>query len=109
MTPALFGSKPWDFKGRRTEKNTPIGRKCDSTCTHRAPSASQCLCSVCHEVFGGITYFDQHRDNGWCRNPVDLGFVVGSRGTWGTPMDADALNRLRPDAPTGDEVSDGSD
>lgn len=105
----LFASKPWDFKGRRTERNTPIGRKCDETCTHRAPSASQAMCSVCHEVFGGITYFDQHRSNGWCINPVDLGFVVGSRGTWGLPMDPAVLNRLRPDALAGNQGPDGDD
>lgn len=105
----LFVQKPWHFKGRKTEKNTPIGRKCDETCTHRAPSASQCLCSVCHEVFGGITYFDQHRINGWCQNPAEIGMVVGSRGTWGTPMDPAVLNRFSELRMTGNEVADGDD
>lgn len=105
----LFASKPWDFKGRRTERNTPIGRKCDETCTHRAPAASQALCSVCHEIFGGITAFDKHRENGWCINPVDLGFEIGSRGTWGEPMSQEKLNRLRSFGPQRNEDPDGDD
>lgn len=92
----LFRTKPWLFKGRKMERNAPKGYRCDSTCTHGRPSPAQCLCTVCHELFSGFTAFDDHRDEGWCRNPASVGLVQRPNGMWGgPPMDPVALNRLR--------------
>lgn len=94
----LFRTKPWEFKGRRMERNAPRGYRCDENCSHRVPSGSQALCTVCHEVFGGVGMFDRHRSDGWCRNPAEMGLRLTERRVWSAPMDRAALNRLRSDA-----------
>lgn len=60
----------------------PIGSKCQPTC-HR-PSASQAHCSVCHVSMSGVSYFDDHRVNGFCVDPLTLG-LVEQDGLWSTP------------------------
>jgi hypothetical protein len=89
--------KPWEFKGRRTERNAPRGRRCDELCTHPnlRQGASTALCTVCHEVFGAVTNFDRHRKDGWCLSPFDLGMRTNERGVWVVPMSPDAKSRLR--------------
>ena len=84
------------------ERNAPIGRKCDGTCTHPAPSlnTSVSLCSVCHEVFSCLTNFDAHRHEGWCMNPTELRKPMrkNARGIWIVPADEDkreVLERMR--------------
>lgn len=67
---------------RHQNATAPIGSKCRPDC--RQPSASQAHCSGCHRTFGGVTYFDAHRCNGWCLNPADLGLVERD-GLWTTP------------------------
>lgn len=92
----LFNVKPWQFKGRRTERNVPIGRKCDETCTHKMPSlnSAMALCSVCHELFGTVRNFDRHRKAGWCQDPAAMGLRLTEMGVWRTVMDPDQLNRF---------------
>lgn len=93
----LFTVKPWDFRGRRTERNAPIGRKCDETCTHVRPTAGTAisLCSVCHEVFSTVGNFDRHRSAGWCQEPSSVGLSLSEHGYWRVPMPDDALARLK--------------
>lgn len=92
----LFRTKPWLFKGRKMERNAPKAYRCDETCSHIKPSDSNCLCTVCHEVFKTISWFDAHRSEGWCLDPASVGLVQRPNGLWGgPPMDPAVLNRLR--------------
>lgn len=93
----LFTVKPWDFRGRRTERNAPIGRKCDETCTHVKPSLNTgiSLCSVCHEVFSTVRNFDRHRTAGWCQEPSSVGLQLSENGTWKLPIPPENLEALR--------------
>ncbi len=67
---------------RHHNATAPTSSPCQPTC-HR-PNASQAHCTTCHRTFGGVTYFDAHRCNGWCNNPADLGLVEHG-GLWTTP------------------------
>lgn len=98
MTP-LVHVKPWQFKGRRMERNAPSGRRCDESCTHPAPTPGTklCLCTVCHEVFGTPRNFDRHRRDGWCLDPAASGMGLSKFGVWRETMDPDQLNRFRTD------------
>lgn len=80
----LVRVKPWEFKGRRMERNAPTGRRCDDTCTHRMPAQGTkvCLCTVCHELFSTPNNFTKHRKDGWCENPAMLGMKLNEYGTW---------------------------
>lgn len=51
----------------------PLGSKCRPEC--RSPTNSHAHCTVCHNTFSGVTYFDDHRLNGECINPAALGLV----------------------------------
>lgn len=85
----LFSPKPWEYHGRRMERNAPRGTRCTGLgCA--VPTASQCHCTVCHETFGGISLFDKHRKEGWCLNPQALEMRKNDRGVWrGIPTEAD--------------------
>lgn len=90
----LFRTKPWEFKGRRMERNAPRGYRCDSTCTHPVPAQGRktCLCTVCHETFSTPRNFDRHRSDGWCLNPASAGMRRGSNGHWVEEGDPSALS-----------------
>lgn len=74
--------KPWEYRGRRMERNAPSGTRCTSACTHPRPTPAQALCTVCHEVFGGVSNFDRHRVDGWCLNPATLKMHLTEAGVW---------------------------
>lgn len=101
MLVLAFLVKPWEFRGRRTERNAPRGTRCHEVgCTSVKPTPAQAKCTVCHEVFGGVTLFDRHRNDGWCVNPADLGFHLTDKGVWRMPLteqDRESLARLRGD------------
>lgn len=77
------------------ERNAPKGRRCDDSCVHPSPKPSQALCTVCHELFSGITNFDDHRKDGWCLAPLSIGLELKTAGVWGRTMDPAGLARLR--------------
>lgn len=78
--------KPWEFRGRRMERNAPQGTLCNrSGCTAVRPTPSQAHCTVCHETFGGVTGFDNHRKDGWCHNPATLSMTQDDGGVWRRP------------------------
>lgn len=78
--------KPWEFRGRKTERNAPVGTLCNrSGCTAVRPTPSQAHCTVCHETFGGASGFDLHRKDGWCLNPNSVGLSADDRGIWRWP------------------------
>lgn len=93
----LFRVKPWQFKGRRMERNAPRGYRCDGTCTHPQLNigTKTSLCTVCHETFSTSSNFDVHRKDGWCVNPATVGLRLNKHGHWGFTMDEGELNRLR--------------
>ena len=76
--------KPWEYTGRKMERNAPSGRRCDDTCTHWTPRAGTktCLCPVCHEVFSTPSNFDRHRKDGWCLRPSSVGLKTNEIGIW---------------------------
>lgn len=78
----LFVMKPWEYKGRRMERNAPAGTRCTSECSHPRPTPAQALCTVCHEVFSGIWHFDTHRRDGWCLDPATLNLALSEAGVW---------------------------
>lgn len=80
--------KPWEFRGRRSERNAPVGTLCNrSGCTAVRPTPTQAHCTVCHETFGGVTGFDNHRKDGWCHNPATLAepMIQDYHGVWRRP------------------------
>lgn len=82
--------KPWEFRGRKTERNAPQGTLCSrSGCAAPRPTPSQAHCTVCHETFGGVTGFDKHRKDGWCQNPASVDLVADDRGIWRWPASPD--------------------
>ena len=93
----LFPGKPWEFRGRKMERNAPRGTRCTPGCNHPRPqlNTSTALCTVCHESFGTVRNFDKHRSDGWCLNPADLGLKKDLNGHWRAIMDPDALARLK--------------
>lgn len=78
--------KPWEFRGRKMERNAPTGTLCNrSGCTATRPTPSQAHCTVCHETYGGVSGFDMHRRDGWCLNPKSLGMMTDYHGVWRRP------------------------
>lgn len=72
---------------------TTVGNRfCPDTC--RRPTPAQAHCTICHRTFGGVTGFDQHRHNGACHNPINLGMIERD-GIWRNPMEEHAAERLR--------------
>ena len=60
----------------------PMGSKCTDSC--KRPTQSQAHCSVCHSSMRSVSFFDQHRMDGWCLDLPALGLIeVG--GLWATP------------------------
>jgi hypothetical protein len=49
------------------------GLRCHVDC--RVPTGNQAHCSVCHQSFSGVGFFDAHRRNGTCLDPRDLDLV----------------------------------
>lgn len=99
----LFHGKPWEFRGRKMERNAPRGTRCTPGCAHPRPAlgTNSCLCTVCHEVFGGIGNFDKHRKDGWCRNPETIGLRRNEHGIWRGSMPPEDLERLEAKAAGG--------
>lgn len=93
----LFRTKPWEFVGRRMERNAPRGYRCDETCTHKAPTpnSKMCLCPVCHELFSTPRNFDRHRDSGWCLEPATVGLRKNEHGVWVVESTPEEIERLR--------------
>lgn len=65
--------------------------RCTPTC--RAPSPSMAHCPTCHRTFGSVGGFDQHRKQGECLDPADLGMAERD-GVWRTPMSDAARERM---------------
>lgn len=95
MTEPLFQGKPWEFRGRRMERNAPRGTRCSPGCTHVKPSGAEALCTVCHEVFARPGNFDKHRSDGWCLDPRSLGLVANEEGVWRGTMAPEKILALR--------------
>lgn len=95
----LFPIKPWQFVGRRMERNAPVGQVCARSplcdrkrLTQAVPAGTHC--GVCHETFGGLGGFDRHRRDGWCLDPSTLG-MEDMAGVWRTPATPEAKERMR--------------
>ncbi len=41
-------------------------------CTNTWGGLAQAHCSVCHELFSGVTAFDKHRSKGKCLDPAKM-------------------------------------
>lgn len=56
-------------------------------CVARWSGYNTTHCGTCHRTFGGVTYFDDHRRAGECRNPETMGLVLKNRTYpyWGSP------------------------
>jgi len=93
----LFRGKPWEYRGRKMERNAPRGTRCTPGCTHPRPNlnTSTALCTVCHESFGTVRNFDRHRHDGWCTNPVEMGLRKDEKGHWRETVPPEDLERLR--------------
>lgn len=93
----LFHGKPWEYRGRKMERNAPRGTRCTPGCAHPRPTLNTdtALCTVCHEFFGTVRNFDRHRDNGWCLNPAELGLRIDVNGYWRASMDPAVLEALK--------------
>lgn len=42
-------------------------------CDSRWTGSNRAHCAACHSTFGGVTSFDQHRRDGECVHPTELG------------------------------------
>lgn len=65
---------------------------CGPGCLH--PTPTQAHCAVCHQTFGGVSGFDEHRVDGTCRDPEVLGMTYRG-GAWRRPITAEELARIR--------------
>jgi hypothetical protein len=83
----LFRPKPWEFTGRRTERNAPSGTLCSVSpwCTAPKPRGNMAHCATCHMSYSGVWAFDKHRKDGWCLDPVKCGLVQDDEGIWRCP------------------------
>lgn len=43
---------------------------------------AQAHCGSCHETFGGVRGFDEHRRNRRCLPPPELGMTLDARRVW---------------------------
>lgn len=68
----------------------------------RGPSRAHC--GRCHETFGSVSAFDEHRAKGVkgeCATPAKIGMVQREYGekdpytVWVTPMDEEAIEQIR--------------
>lgn len=53
-----------------------------SKCTAVWTGEGRCHCSKCHNTFGGLTSFDQHRKGYRCLQPSKLDLTLNARGVW---------------------------
>lgn len=106
----LFQGKPWEYVGRKMERNAPRGTRCTPGCTHPRPrmNTKTALCSVCHESFGVVRNFDKHRDNGWCLDPATIGLRKDVNGHWRELGDPDYFAALNDTSDPAGGVPDGS-
>ncbi len=72
-------------------------------CGRKWRGPSRAHCGKCHETFGSVTSFDEHRIKGVkgeCANPATIGMVQRECGEkdpyeiWVTPMDEQAQERM---------------
>jgi hypothetical protein len=93
----LFHGKPWEFRGRKMERNAPRGTRCTPGCSHPRPNigTSTALCTVCHESFNTVSNYDRHRRDGWCLNPEEIGLRKASTGHWVYAATPEEIERLR--------------
>lgn len=94
----LFAIKPWQFVGRRMERNAPVGQRCsisplcDKARLKKAVPAGL-HCGVCHDTFGGLSGFEKHRKDGWCLNPAELNMEL-KEGIWRQPLKPEDKARM---------------
>lgn len=75
-----------------------------SGCDNKWGGLAQAHCSVCHELFSGVTAFDRHRSRGHCLDPRkmkntddELIFELRTNGVapvWAFPTDVDYNERF---------------
>ncbi len=46
---------------------------------------NRCRCAECGEYFSGVWAFDRHRAGRGCKNPADIGLIMGKGHYWGRP------------------------
>lgn len=65
--------------------------KCGATWTGVA--RAHCTADDCHQTFGGVTSFDQHRianaGRGKCKDPAKMGLIQTEKGVWSVPQQED--------------------
>ncbi len=64
---------------------------------HPVSTDRVCRCAACDETFSGITTFDQHRVEGRCVNPAEVGLEIQNRtrgSLWADPRAKEAFKRL---------------
>lgn len=74
------------------------------SCDNTWGGVAQAHCSVCHELFSGVTSFDRHRSGGKCLKPGTMtneeGIPVlelrtgGVAPVWAFPTDVDFVERF---------------
>lgn len=72
-------------------------------CGKKWRGVSRAHCGVCHETFGGVTGFDEHRRNGACLKPAAMGLEIRTIGespetrydVWVSPMTEEEVERVR--------------
>lgn len=92
----LFHGKPWEYRGRKMERNAPRGTRCTPGCAHPRPTLNTdtALCTVCHESFRTVRNFDRHRRDGWCLDPSSIGLRKSAIGHWVAEVPPEDLERL---------------
>lgn len=68
--------------------------RCGVDCIRPTPSQAHCGARKCHQTFGGVRGFDEHRKDGQCLDPANLGMALSDLGIWRRPMTDDARERL---------------
>ncbi|WP_425457709.1 hypothetical protein [Catellatospora sichuanensis] len=61
-----------------------MGTRCPPGGGCRTPRGQEAHCTVCHNSFSGVTYFDDHRQEGYCLSPVTRG-LIRQDDLWASP------------------------
>lgn len=67
-----------------SDQPRPVGSPCSGWCRLPEQGSPHCHCSVCHCTFRNESTFKDHRSDGYCLDPAEIGLEVADE-MWATP------------------------
>lgn len=81
--------------GQRAHDDLPFSDHCGA----RWSGTQTSHCARCHQTFGGVGHFDQHRKDGQCQDPAKIGLTLlpgRAFRCWGRPDGTGTTANLPP-------------